>query len=291
MDTPPDFSIITPSYNYNRYIRDCIESVLDQKYVTLEHIVFDAGSTDGTLDILAEYPHLKLTVEPDKGMSDAINKGFRQARGKWVMWLNSDDKLLPNALYQVKRFIEEHPEADIVHGGWNFVQADGTFIRSMKALPALTPLLIHHGCYIASTALFLKRESTIAQGMLLNEDFRYVMDGEFYARLALAGKHFCALNLPLADFRLHDAALSARNYAQKSLDDELKRQKQHAEPAAVRRAYGLSLFSSHHANNVVDAILFELGRVAKLALKVISPWKKPYPLPHAGQEAPQDNEK
>ena len=110
---PPLFSIITPSYNYAKYVRECIESVKAQEGVTFEHIVYDAGSTDGTLDILREYPHLDVTVEPDRGMSDAINKGFRKAKGKWVMWLNTDDRLLPGALKSVAAFAEQHPEADV----------------------------------------------------------------------------------------------------------------------------------------------------------------------------------
>ena len=97
MDTEPDFSIITPSYNYARYVRECIESVKNQEGATFEHIIQDAGSTDGTLDILHSYPHLKLHVEKDSGMSEGINRGFRKARGKWVMWLNTDDRLLPGA--------------------------------------------------------------------------------------------------------------------------------------------------------------------------------------------------
>ena len=80
-----DFSIVTPSYNYSEYIRECLDSVRDQQGVTFEHLIYDAGSTDGTLDILAEYDHINLVVEKDKGMSDAINKGFKKAKGEWVM--------------------------------------------------------------------------------------------------------------------------------------------------------------------------------------------------------------
>ena len=106
MDTEPDFSIVTPSYNYARYVRECIESVKNQEGATFEHIIQDAGSTDGTLDILNSYPHLKLHVEKDSGMSEGINRGFRKARGKWVMWLNTDDRLLPGALAAVKAFAD-----------------------------------------------------------------------------------------------------------------------------------------------------------------------------------------
>ena len=121
MDTEPDFSIVTPSYNYARYVRECIESVKNQEGATFEHIIQDAGSTDGTLDILNSYPHLKLHVEKDSGMSEGINRGFRKARGKWVMWLNTDDRLLPGALAAVKAFADSRPDADIVHGAWNFI--------------------------------------------------------------------------------------------------------------------------------------------------------------------------
>ena len=134
MDTEPDFSIVTPSYNYARYVRECIESVKNQEGATFEHIIQDAGSTDGTLDILNSYPHLKLHVEKDSGMSEGINRGFRKARGKWVMWLNTDDRLLPGALAAVKAFADSRPDADIVHGAWNFIGPDGALQRPMKAL-------------------------------------------------------------------------------------------------------------------------------------------------------------
>ena len=270
----PLFSIITPSYNYAKYIRESIESVKNQEGVTFEHIIFDAGSTDGTVDIIREYPHVDLTVEPDNGMSDAINKGFRKAKGKWVMWLNTDDRLLPGALKSIAAFADEHPEADVVYGAWNFVDAEGKFIRAMKALPFSANMIIEHGCYIASTALFLRRETTIDQGFLLNDKFKYVMDGEYYARLGRAGKRFVNFNKPLADFRQHDAALSARKFDDNSIDANLRRQQQMAEPIAIRRTYGWSPFSRPHWNLVSDAFLYEFYRFCKGVRKLNTPWVK-----------------
>ncbi len=95
---PIKVSIITPSFNQGRFLTDCIESVLAQVGVEVEHIITDAGSTDETIDVLNRYPHLKRKSESDKGMSDGINKGFLHASGDWVMWLNCDDYLLPGAL-------------------------------------------------------------------------------------------------------------------------------------------------------------------------------------------------
>lgn len=248
----PQFSIITPSYNYSKYVRECIESVQAQEGVTFEHIIFDAGSTDGTLDILREYPHLHLTVEPDKGMTDAINKGFLKARGQWVMWLNTDDRLLPGALKAVAAFAEKHPEADVIHGAWNYIRSDGSHIRSMKAIPYNCNMLVGRGCYIASTALFLRKATTIDQGHLLNINFRCIMDGEYYARLGRAGKKFVSYNHPLADFRLHEAQISragslASNGSQANdINENLKQAKNAAENVAIRRTYGWtpSIFKS-----------------------------------------------
>ena len=121
----PDFSIITPSYNYAKYVREMLDSVAGQEGVTFEHIVYDAGSTDGTLDVLREYDHVSLFVEPDEGMSDAINKGFQKAKGEWVMWLNTDDMLHPGALKEVLRFARENEDADVIFGGWHFVDEAG----------------------------------------------------------------------------------------------------------------------------------------------------------------------
>jgi glycosyltransferase involved in cell wall biosynthesis len=91
-------SVITPSFNQGRFLSECIESVQTQTGVDVEHIITDAGSTDETLDVLNRYPHLKWSSESDEGMSDGINKGFLNASGKWVMWLNCDDYFLPGAL-------------------------------------------------------------------------------------------------------------------------------------------------------------------------------------------------
>lgn len=268
-----DFTIVTPSFNYAKYVKECIESVLTQEGVTFEHIVQDAGSTDGTLEILRSYPHLKLFVESDSGMSEGINRGFRKARGKWVMWLNTDDRLLPGALAAVKEFAEKHPEADIIHGAWNFVNPDGSIQRPMKALPFSTRMHIWYGTYVASTALFLRRETTIDQGILLDERFRYDMDGEFYARLGLAKKKFVHFNKLLADFRWHGDNLSAPNLEQTDMTAELKRQAQHREDAAIKRVYGYS-FSKHSLNNILDGILREVYRMKKAVLYFTTPWEK-----------------
>jgi len=91
------FSVITPSFNQGRYLTSCLESVKNQGVDYYEHIIIDNCSTDETKEILAAWSHdshLKIVIEPDHGQSDAVNKGFRMARGEIICWLNSDDAYL-----------------------------------------------------------------------------------------------------------------------------------------------------------------------------------------------------
>ena len=90
-----DFTIVTASLNYGRFIGDCLASVAAQEGVNCEHLVMDAGSTDDTAAVVSHFPHATFFQEPDAGMSDGINKGFRRAKGDRVMWLNADDRLKP----------------------------------------------------------------------------------------------------------------------------------------------------------------------------------------------------
>lgn len=201
------FSIVTPSYNHGRFIRDCLESVRQQAGVEWEHIVTDAGSTDETVAVLKEYPHLKWTSEPDRGMSDGINKGFRQATGDWVMWLNTDDYLLPGTLAKVAAFAGRHPHADIIYGECVFVNEQKRPLRYRREHRFDFGVLLYYGCYIPSTTTFLNRR-IITAGHLVDVDYRVCMDFEYYVRLARLGYRFEFLRDFLACFRWHEVNTS-----------------------------------------------------------------------------------
>ena len=117
-------SVITPVFNCSRYIADAIESVLLQNCRDFEHVVVDGGSTDGTLDILKKYKHLKWISEPDNGQSDAMNKGFKMSTGDIVVYLNADDYFLHDAFTAVLPCFEQG--ANFVVGKILVMKYDGT---------------------------------------------------------------------------------------------------------------------------------------------------------------------
>ena len=126
-------SIITPSLNQAQFIERSIQSVLAQQWRPLEHIVFDGGSTDGTLDILKKYDgQLRWVSEPDKGQSDAVNKGIRTATGDVIGWLNSDDIYYPGAVKLAAEFLAAHPEFDAVYGMADYIAADDGIIDTTR---------------------------------------------------------------------------------------------------------------------------------------------------------------
>jgi len=268
-----DFTIVTPSLNYGKYIDECLRSVAIQHGVVLEHLVFDAGSTDNTIEVISRYPDVKLVQEPDKGMSSAINKGFSAARGEWIMWLNADDRLKPGALKAMLEFAAGR-EADILYSGWDFVDEKGNLMRPMTIFPFRKVMLQYLVCYIGSTSAFYRKKTVIDEGYRLNEEFKYVMDGEFYNRLASDGKKFAYLHARIADFRMHGGNLSFRhcNKENRSASDELVRQKQFAESLAIIRCHGQQLVKNPPWTWLVDAVLTIYFRLQKFLLKRIYRW-------------------
>ena len=273
------FTIITPSLNYGRFLGECLDSVAKQcdevqagksRFFEVEHFVIDGGSTDGSSDVAARFPHVKWVQESDEGMSDAINKGFDKATGEWVMWLNADDRLKPGAL--AKMLVElEKTNVDVVYGDWDFIDEKGGFLRHVIVPRWSLFVHVHHHCFIGSTAAFYRRSTVINQGHRLRKDFRYVMDGEFYARLHAAKKSFKHVGVTVADFRLHGSNASQRHLGKtRDMDTILAAERQHVESRAIRRAYGITLFNDPYLNGLIDGILWIVARGWKFVMKKVT---------------------
>lgn len=220
----PSISIITPSYNSAEFIDDAILSVSRQSGVAVEHIVIDGASTDATLKVVKRHPQVPCVSEPDRGQSDAINKGFLRATGDLVGWLNADDYYLPGALEAVARAARDRPAADVLYGDCVFVDERGAILRSKVEHEFDPAVLLYFGCYIPSTSTFFRRE-IIESGQLLDCDYRVCMDFEYLARLAAAGLTFHYLPRVLAAFRWHKNNVSLINTQRRAQERALVQQR------------------------------------------------------------------
>lgn len=206
LSSKPQFSIVTPSFNQGEYIEKCLRSVHEQRGVSLEHIVFDAGSTDGSLDVLEQYQSrfgMELHVGEDRSQSNAINLGFERARGEIIAWLNTDDYYVsPDVLEQVWAIFDQNPHLDIVYGKGNFISSTGEFIREAYIAEGEPVEFLFHSVGILQPALFMRR-SVFEDVGPINESLRYAMDYEYWIRCAMSGKQFRHVDLFVCEAVLH----------------------------------------------------------------------------------------
>jgi glycosyltransferase involved in cell wall biosynthesis len=198
----PLVTVVTPSYNQGRFIRATIESVLNQDYPRIEYLIIDGGSTDETVSILREYSdHLRSVSEPDHGQAHAINKGWRQARGSILAYLNSDDIYLPGAVAQAVAALDAHPEAAAVYGEGYHVDEGGRILERYPTEP-FSPDRLQETCFICQPTVFLRRDA-VERARYLDESLRYCMDYDLWIRLTRAGKILSYTPHYLASTRLH----------------------------------------------------------------------------------------
>jgi len=185
-------SIVIPSYNQGQFIEDCLNSILIQKKdVELEIIVIDGDSDDQTLDVIRKYDaEINYWVsEPDNGQSHAINKGFKQATGDIICWLNSDDYFLPGSLKKIQKTFEGNSNVSLVYGDMNWVDVKKNFLRTQKGTRFNIDELIWDYCYIPQPSTFwLKNIYTTVGGV--SEDIVCAMDYEYWVRIYKAGFDF-----------------------------------------------------------------------------------------------------
>jgi glycosyltransferase involved in cell wall biosynthesis len=179
----PIVTVVTPSYNQGRFIRETIDSVLAQDYPHVEYLVVDGGSSDETLDILRSYgSRLSWISEPDTGQAHAINKGWKQAKGDIVAWLNSDDVYLPGAVRKAVDAFARHQDAGVIYGEAFYIDEVGHRIKRYPTEGFSHQRLIDL-CYICQPAAFFRR-SVVKDLGFLNDQLHYCMDYELLIRIS-----------------------------------------------------------------------------------------------------------
>lgn len=203
-------SIVTPSFNSIRTIRETIESVRSQDFQNWEHLVIDGGSTDGTLELLKEYPHLKWISEKDEGHYHAMNKGIARASGDVINILNADDCLRPGALSAVSAAFAQQPEWDALFGDVQYVDGEGRGIyRREEACYDYNVLRYGFVCYVIHQTLFVRKTAYDRLGLYRHKEFMNSCDYEFILRLGKCGCKVGHVPRLLINYRYHEHGQSA----------------------------------------------------------------------------------
>ncbi len=217
-------SIVTPSYNQGRFIERTIKSVLDQDYKPSEYFVFDGGSQDETVSILEKYDeHIDWSSEPDKGQTDAVNKGLKKATGDVIGWLNSDDIYYPGCFKAVMCVFEQNPDVEVVYGNAYHIDEQDHDFESYYTEDWNVERL-KENCFICQPTVFF-RKSVVERFGLLDESLNFCMDYEYWLRLALVGLKFKRLDQYLAGSRLYEEnkTLGERVKVHAEINDMLKK--------------------------------------------------------------------
>lgn len=200
------FSIITITLNAEKYLAKTLMSVAEQEYTNFEHILWDGGSSDKTLEIAASFPHLKVQRGQDEGISDAMNKAAALAQGEFLLFIHSDDYLdNPQVLSRVSTAIRHHPETLWLYGRTRIVDGLGKIVRETPFMPFSHKKLKKYNT-LTHPSTFVSRKLFTQMGGFRKE-LRYAMDYDLWLRLA---EITTPLSLPLmiSSFREHNCSLS-----------------------------------------------------------------------------------
>jgi len=251
----PLISIITASFNQGDYIRATIESVKSQTYPNIEHIVIDGGSTDKTLDVLAEYPHLTVVSEPDNGHADAINKGFRMAKGSILGFLNSDDTLAQDALQAVADNIDPAQGRQVVLGRCRFIDEAGrptgiehpSYFISHKRM-----LKIWQGHGIPQPSVFWTKEVWQQCGPMEENLGLPWIDYDFFCRVSIH-YDFHPIDKVLSCYRMQPSSITVGSTEEERLEESI----------TISRRYWGAPLSFKHISLAFSLARFRFDRIGK----------------------------
>lgn len=267
----PLVSVVTPSYNQGAFIEETILSVKNQTYPRIEHIIMDGGSTDNTLDVIKKYEgtyNMRWISEPDNGQSDAINKGWRIAKGEILGWLNSDDTYMPWAIETVVKFLNDHPGISMVYGDCSIINECNEVVGRCSATEFdLKKMICGRGSSVPQPATFFRR-AVLDEIGCLDSALYMAMDFDYWIRIGLKLKVKYIPQL-LANFRMCPGTKSVseaykfglehlyiidKTFANPELPEELKSLRRQAFSCAHFRV-GLSYCSQRQIKQALKHVI------------------------------------
>ena len=219
----PKITIVTPSYNQDKFVRETIESILNQNYPNLEYFVVDGGSTDNSVDIIREYKdHIDWWVsEKDQGQTDAIMKGFNRATGELFAWVNSDDVLFPGCLKAVADCYLKNSKPDIIHTNVAYIDS-GSRITSFVRVPRQSRFFFFRGVWHGAAPTIFYKTSLFRDIGGLNRKYYLSMDVDIWVRMMKTGAKVAHIPRYLGGFRWHDSAKTVQSLRRRNTQENLE---------------------------------------------------------------------
>jgi glycosyltransferase involved in cell wall biosynthesis len=243
----PRISLVTPVFNSARYLESALRSVLSQGYPNLEYIVVDGGSTDGSLDILRKYASQlhAWTSEPDRGMYDAINKGFARSSGELMGWISATDMLHAGSLFVVGSVFRTFPQVDWITGRPTGFSDDGMGAEILKLRRwSRWAFLAGANRYIQQESTFWRRSLWEQAGGRVDDSRRNASDFELWVRFFRHARLY-SVDALIGGFRSHPDSLGLQNLAEchriheEIIENELASMKGHPGLKTFRRLSSL----------------------------------------------------
>lgn len=217
------FTVITPVYNGEKFIRATIESVLFHFMSTsIEYIVIDDGSTDSTAKIINEYKdRISIITKPNAGQAEAINDGIQIAAGKYSLVVNADDPLLSNDLFgKAAEILELKPNVVVVYPDWKIIDEQGRDLKRIITQEYSSDELIgNFNCLVGPGGIF--RTETAREVGGWDSSMKYVPDYKFWLEMSTRGS-FQRIPETLAVWRTHESSLSVGGRSVEMAQERIK---------------------------------------------------------------------
>ncbi|UCZ89427.1 glycosyltransferase [Gordonia sp. WA4-43] len=206
-------SVLVPSFDPGAHFEPAIRSALRQLGPHDEIVIQDAGSTDGTQDLIAALaetePRVKAVIEADEGQSDALNRALARATGQWVLWLNADDVLVEGAIVAIRAAIRESPGTTVLTGDHQLLRAAGDVVGTYRGKPIETRTLLRRStCASFSGSVIIRRDYLESLGGF-DKHLHCTMDYSLQFRIAETAPVQQSMPVPIGALRFHDASKSA----------------------------------------------------------------------------------